>query len=132
MGKVISTIHTAASIYERDKIEYVWSETIKNPVRNLQIVKEYVNEFNEDFKTMVKNQNKVKHIIKKESKGIQKIDEVNKAYDDNQSDMKEIHKKIVYFESLDNNYEILYAKKVKEKEAKIDKLLTDNKELHKP
>ncbi len=132
LGKVISTIHTAASIYERDKVEYVWSETIKDPVRNLQIVKEYVNEFNEDFKTMGKNQKKVKRIIKKESKGIQKIDEVKKAYNDNNEDIKEIHKKIIYFENLYNNYEILYAKKVKEKEAKINKLITDNKELHKP
>jgi len=132
MEKIISTIHTAASIYERDKIEYAWSETIKAPIHDLKVIDGYVDEFSSNYKNIKKDQKEARNIMKHKSYGIQNIDVAEKQYKVNEEDLKEVNKKIIYFKNLYNNYKILYAKTVKEKETKINKLITDNRELHKP
>lgn len=132
MQKVISTIHTAAVLHKRDNIEYAWEEAIAGPVHTLELGQGFIDEFDADIKIMEKNQKKVKEMIKKDSKKFQNLNEIKLKYDMNEKEIFFIKKGIQKFKQEYNAYNAKYKMIVKKKKDKINQLIAEYRELHKP
>jgi len=132
MQKVISTINTAAVLHKRDNIEYAWEEAIADPIHTLELGQGFIDEFDTDIKTMEKNQKKVKEMMKKDAKKFQVIQEVKLKYDMNEKEIFFIKKEIEKFKQQYKSYEARYKMIVKNKEDKINQLIAEHRELHKP
>jgi hypothetical protein len=132
MQKAITTIHTYALLHKRDEVEYVWGRAASKGGQTLSICEEYVSEFNENLDSMKKKQSRVDSILKKHAKGIQQPDQIRKEWKSNKKQMFFTKKKIEYFESLFEGYASKYNKTIRDKEALVEKLLTEHQELHKP
>ena len=134
MMDVASRIHTYAVLHRRDQVEHAWSEKVRNAENTLAICEEYVDEFNEDYREMKRNQKKAIALVKKYKKKrkIQRPAEMEQLYQLNKEQMFYVKKRIDYFTKLYNNYVASFKKMIRDKEQKVAKLLKDHYDLHKP
>jgi hypothetical protein len=132
MGQVVSRIHTEALLDKRDQVELDWENQVDKAEHSLALAEEWGTEFNEDYKAMVKNQARVKVLLKRFSKKIQRTNEVELKYGYNDEEMFYIRKDIDKFNELFKNYVFKYQAMIKTKEDKVNKLLNDHYELYKP
>ncbi len=132
MGDVVGRIHTEALLDKRDQVEMDWENQVDKAEHSLALAEEWANEFNDDYKSMVKNQSRVQELLKKFSPKIQRTDEVELKYKHNDEEMFYTKKDIDKFNELFKTYVIKYQEMVKTKEDKVNKLLNDHYELYKP
>lgn len=132
MQKSMTTMHTYALLYKRDEIEYVWGNAAKKGEQTLAICEEYADEFNENYDQMIKNQKAVMKIMTKYSSKIQQPGEIRREWEENKKQMFWAKKKIDYFNGLFLDYVGKYNKALEEKDRRVEKLLEEYKELHKP
>lgn len=132
MQKVVSSIHTYAVLYKRDEVEHAWSHAAEKGQRTLATCEEYADEFNENYVDMVKNQKKVMKLLTKSAKMIQQPDQIRREWETNRERMFWTKKKIDYFNGLFLDYVRKYNRAIDDKERKVEKLLKEHYELHKP
>lgn len=132
MGTVVGKIHTEALLDKRDQVEYDWENQVDKAEHFLALAEEWANEFNDDYKVMVKNQARVQMLLKKFREKIQRTNEVELKYKHNDEEMFYIKIEIDKFNELFKNYVFKYQAMIKTKEDKVNKLLNDHYELYKP
>jgi hypothetical protein len=132
LKNAISSMHTYAVLYKRDVVEHVWNENFVKAQNTLALCEEYKNEFQENYTQMQANQKKVEIGMQQYKDIIQNPEQLQKEYELNKKDMFFIKKKIDYFTQLYEKYASLFNQTVEEKEKKVQKLLAEHYELHKP
>lgn len=132
MQKVIASLHTAAVLHKRDNVEYAWEEAIAGPEKTLEMGQGFIDEFDNDIKFIEKKQKKVKETLNKKSKKMQNPNEIKLKLNFNEKELFFIKKEIKKFKEMYKSYEAKYNKTVKQKEEKIETLIAEHRELHKP
>jgi hypothetical protein len=132
LKQVISSMHTYALLNKRDVIEHLWNENFTKAQNTLALCEEYKNEFQENYVQMESNQKEIEKGLAKYSDLILNPEEIRKEYELNKKDMFFIKKKIDYFSMLYEDYVSKFNQTVAEKEKKVEKLLAEHYELHKP
>ena len=132
LKKAISSMHTYALLNKRDVVEHIWNENDIKAQNTLALCEEYKNEFHENYAQMVINQKKIEDSLKKYRDVIQNPEQIEKEYELNKKDMFFTKKKIDYFTLLYEDYVSKYNQTVAEKEKKVEKLLAEHYDLHKP
>jgi uncharacterized protein YdcH (DUF465 family) len=132
MQVAITTIHTYALLHKRDEVEYVWGQAAGKGEKTLATCEDWVAEFRENLDSMNKNQYRVDRIVREHAKVIQQPGQIMKEWEVNKREMFWAKKKIDYFENLFEQYVSKYNQAIKEKDALVEKLLSEHQELHKP
>lgn len=132
MQKVITTFDTYALLYKRDQVEHVWAIAADKGQQTLAMCEEYADEFNENYDDMVRNQKSVMKLLSRSSSKIQQPDQIRREWEVNKERMFWTKKKIDYFNSLFVNYVRKYNRVIDEKDKKVEKMLKEHYELHKP
>ena len=132
MGAVVGRMHTQALLDKRDQVEYDWENQVDKAEHSLALAEEWANEFNDDYKLMVKNQSRVEELLKRFREKIQRTNEVELKYRHNDEQMYYVKKEIDKFNELFHTYVFKYQEMLKTKEDRINKLLNDHYELYKP
>jgi hypothetical protein len=132
LKKAISSMHTYALLNKRDVVEHIWNENLTKAQNTIALCEEYKNEFQENYIQMEKNQKFVEIGLQKNKNLIQNPEQLVKEYELNKKDMFFIKKKIDYFTLLYEDYVSKFNQTVAEKEKKVEKLLAEHYELHKP
>lgn len=132
LKKAISSMHTYALLNKRDVVEHIWNENLVKIQNTLALCEEYKNEFQENYIQMVKYQKNIENGLKKYKDVIQNPGQIEKEYELNKKDLFFIKKKIDYFTLLYEDYVSKYNQTVAEKEKKVEKLLAEHYDLHKP
>lgn len=132
LKKAISSMHTYALLNKRDVVEHIWNENLKKAQDTLAICEEYKNEFHENYAQMAIYQKNIEDGLKKYESLIQNPEQIKKEYELNKKDIFFIKKKIDYFTLLYEDYLSKFNQTVAEKENKVNKLLAEHYDLHKP
>ncbi len=132
LADAIAGLHTYALLYKRDRIEHVWSERVDAAEKNLMIYEEFAAEFDRDVKEMEKKLNRNKQLLDKNSSKMHNPVEVRREYELNKQDAYFVKKGVEYFTKLFEQYFDSYEEITAKREARVEKLLKDHRELHRP
>ncbi|HPD18708.1 MAG TPA: hypothetical protein PLF61_03475 [Candidatus Goldiibacteriota bacterium] len=132
LKQVIASMHTYALLNKRDVIEHLWNENLTKAQNTLALCEEYKDEFQENYVQMESNQKALEEGIAKYKNLVLNPEEIQKEYELNKKDMFFIKKKIDYFTLLYEDYVSKFNQTVAEKDKKVEKLLAEHYELHKP
>lgn len=132
LSSAITSIHTYALLYKRDRVEHEWSNLVDETEKNLMTYEEFAAEFQRDVKEMEAKINRTKTLLDKSSSKMQKPDQIRREYDLNKEDAYFIKKGVEYFTNLYHQYFDRYEEITTKREARVDKLLNEHRELHRP
>ncbi|MEI7641017.1 MAG: hypothetical protein WCJ46_05875 [bacterium] len=131
LQNLISTFHVSPVIHDRDKIEYMWQDLTRTAEKTFSITEKNIIEMKENQKTIKRLQKENSVIIDKQTKEIQKIDQVKNWYKTIQTEVKALDKEIIHLDEAFDRYKINYKKIIEEKAKTIKALLDTHNELHK-
>lgn len=132
LKKAISSMHTYALLNKRDVVEHIWDENLRKTQHTLALFEEYKNEFQENYIQMITYQKNIENGLKKYKNIIQNPEQIEREYELNKKDLFFIKKKIDYFSLLYKDYVSKFNQTIAEKENKVNKLLAEHYDLHKP
>ena len=132
LASAITKMHTFALLYRRDRVEHEWSNMVDETEKNLMTYEEFAAEFQRDVKEMEQKLSRTKQLLDKSSSKMQKPGEIRREYDLNKEDAYFIKKGVEYFTSLYEQYFDRYEDITSKREARVDKLLSEHSELHRP
>lgn len=132
LASAVAGLHTYALLYKRDRIEHVWSERVDAAEKNLMTYEEFAAEFQRDVKEMEKKLERTKQLLDKSSSKMQKPDQIRREYELNKQDAYFIKKGVEYFTKLFERYFDRYEEITAKREARVEKLLREHRELHRP
>lgn len=132
LSSAITSMHTYALLYKRDRVEHEWSGLVDETEKNLMTYEEFAAEFQRDVKEMDAKLKRAKELLDKSSSKMQKPLEIRREYDLNKEDTYFIKKGVEYFTNLYHQYFDRYEEITSKREARVDKLLREHRELHRP